>query len=76
MSDADLIAQITTAHGLAQLGGGSGGETFYCQCGVVTRGTDDEGFLAPHLLHVATITVEAVREQVAAELSTPDGELV
>ena len=60
MSDpAPATSEIVARHGIAWMGGGSGGEVYGCACGNRATGTEGEPFAAAHFRHVAELVEQA-----------------
>ena len=63
-----LAEQIAREHYVTHLAGGASREQWFCKCGRVSSNGPDEGFVAAHVRHIATVTEQAVRERIEAEI--------
>ena len=65
-----LADRITREHKISSIGGNGKTEIAFCACGARCENEDDgdDGFLAGYWRHIAELTEQAVREQIASEI--------
>ena len=65
-----LADRITREHKISSIGGNGKTEIAFCACGARCENEDDggDGFLAGYWRHIAELTEQAVREQIAAQI--------
>ena len=65
-----LADRITREHKISSIGGNGKTEIVFCICGLRCENEDDgdDGFLAGYWRHIAELTEQAVREQIAAQI--------
>ena len=67
---APCFSYIAREHKISSIGGYGKTEIVFCICGLRCENEDDgdDGFLAGYCRHIAELTEQAVREQIAAQI--------